>query len=307
MTLVEAIDSGKAWVLSDLHLFSEKDKHDEQFFNFWVDKINRFVKPSHHLIFLGDIVDTEGDLDREFNESKRFLDSLKCKNVTLVMGNNEQLPAYKYYDAGYSKVSTRIDTSKYILSHYPIEIPDGKINIHGHIHGSKVYWNVNWKNHIDAFFKINSWRVLTIKQYVERMHQGIYDGKTIFRESTENKHIVSLLEIYEKNSVKFSQEYWFGEKNYRGSLVRNGDPRFSSENTNNKADAIIATIKLELDDLSGFKRKVDYFYKDGRLYINSTETLAHVSDLIIYLFEDGVRSKLTFNDFKIFLNINPSL
>jgi hypothetical protein len=73
----------------------------------------------------------------------------------ILLGNNDTASTSFYYKAGFEEVyEDPIITRKYIFSHGPIATTTELINVHGHIHGNKKYWDVDWHNHVDAFYAL---------------------------------------------------------------------------------------------------------------------------------------------------------
>jgi hypothetical protein len=63
-----------------------------------------------------------------------------------------------------------------ILTHTPVPIKNDQVNIHGHIHGSRCYWNVDWHNHYDVWD--NDFYPITIKECLEALKKGLYTATT---------------------------------------------------------------------------------------------------------------------------------
>jgi calcineurin-like phosphoesterase family protein/shikimate kinase len=193
--LMNAIKSEKVFIASDLHFFRPKKiGKGEEWVEYWIKEINDKVSETDWLILLGDIVDFRdptGKKDKEWTEY--FLSRLNNKKVVLMRGNNDHLSDKDYYDAGYHLVTNRIDTDKFVISHYPLNIIN-KINIHGHIHGSKSYpKEFKTNNRIDVFYELHGGKILTLKDYLKNYKKGIYDGEANFEPDEE--------EVAERNNI----------------------------------------------------------------------------------------------------------
>lgn len=91
------------------------------------------------------------------------------KNPVLI-----QNPIFKPFDEG----------SKLLFSHEPIDIEkefgteeSNKIlNIHGHIHGTKTYWDgINPKNHIDCYYGLYE-KPMRLSELIKFYNSGKYLG-----------------------------------------------------------------------------------------------------------------------------------
>lgn len=145
--LINAIKSN-AWLGCDYHL----EKSD-------VNKIsttlNKYIKENDEFIILGDIDSKKSEPD--INVVTSFLHKLKCKNVHLILGNNDSFKITEYKKLGIKSVNVIAEYKNLVLSHFPIDVPSGCVNIHAHIHGAfeekgyNAYWYVDGHRCIDAF------------------------------------------------------------------------------------------------------------------------------------------------------------
>lgn len=89
--------------------------------------IRHIVRPQDEIIFLGDVI---------FGNQKQLkdiLDTLPGRKI-LTRGNHDRHSHTWFYNAGFDFVCDQITIGQYVLSHFPVDIPDNKINIHGHFH-----------------------------------------------------------------------------------------------------------------------------------------------------------------------------
>ena len=82
---------------------------------------------------------------------------LKCRKILIKGNHDKRSNAYyeKYFDEGYDKnyyYSRRI-----VLSHYPVPVTDGVLNVHGHLHGSII----DKPNYINANIHVQKYKLLT--------------------------------------------------------------------------------------------------------------------------------------------------
>ena len=140
----------KKLLLFERKEFVSIEEHDEYIIN----TINKIVKPTDTLIHLGDVGNLE--MVRKLNGHKE-----------LVLGNHDQRPI-KEYLGYFAKVhETPLYFKKNImLSHEPHPVPEGVLNVHGHLHGAKLNsinhlnlsaWCVGYKPvRVDELYRIAS-------------------------------------------------------------------------------------------------------------------------------------------------------
>jgi len=157
----------KKLLLFERKAFVSIEEHDEYITN----TINKIVKPTDTLIHLGDVGNLE--MVRKLNGHKE-----------LVLGNHDQRPI-KEYLGYFAKVhETPLYFKKNImLSHEPHPVPEGVLNVHGHLHGAKL----NSINHLN----ISAWCV---------------DYKPI-----EENEVYRIASALGKTNYRFLQE-WFADK-----------------------------------------------------------------------------------------------
>lgn len=134
------------WLLSDIHISSNTKRTR--------DMIQRFraqISPDDNIIILGDLSDKHtGSLQLVFD----FIVSIPGEKF-LILGNNDYYHLSDYQHMGFRYISDEFkfekDGKTYWLTHVPMPVPNGTINIHGHIHGSGMYWNMSPNGHYDVF------------------------------------------------------------------------------------------------------------------------------------------------------------
>lgn len=102
--------------------FENIDEHDQ----FIIDSINKIVKPTDELWILGDI----GQL-----QLVPYINGRKY----LLMGNHDKRPKKEYLGYFAEVYNHPIYISnRVVLSHRPIPVTDGTLNVHGHLHGARL-------------------------------------------------------------------------------------------------------------------------------------------------------------------------
>jgi calcineurin-like phosphoesterase family protein len=164
--ILHIIENDDPFISADYHFLKEKlivdDNKKEKAEESRSEKIiklhNAKIKKDDYFIMLGDI--QEGEL-REGNDLLELVISvnkLHGKKI-LVCGNNDTQRWDFYVKAGFIFVTrSPIVTKDYIFSHEPIDILSmgvnkDYLNIHGHIHAHNTYYNMDWHNHINAFWE----------------------------------------------------------------------------------------------------------------------------------------------------------
>lgn len=144
----------RIFAISDMHIFHDniikfhRDEFEntEQMHEHIIEEWNKVVGKDDIVINLGDVAFQTGTKKSEIREVITRLNG----NQILIPGNHDRGTIKKdrhyYNDVGFKTVEHTKETEEFgistmvinnvILSHEPIQIiPDGYINIHGHIHG----------------------------------------------------------------------------------------------------------------------------------------------------------------------------
>lgn len=179
--LIKLLEEGNFYCSSDYHLgkwMLGKDiqKYQEQDREV-IKKHNALIGKDDPFLFLGDLTEEEYENSPYYNDVvKRLIKKLNGK-FYMIRGNNDTAKDQFYYDCGFQAVfSGHIETDIAIYSHIPCNVTGDKMNIHGHIHGSKKYWNIQPKNHVDVYWKL--WNgPIRIKDVIEKYKSGLYVGE----------------------------------------------------------------------------------------------------------------------------------
>ena len=147
---LEAKLSMDTFLLGDCHLSTKDEAKTRRI----IAAINNTVGANDTILFLGDFDGKKGTGSKEL--TKNFLKQLRCKNVYLILGNNDPYTIKEYVEIGFRSVTDMVTyqespNRKVILTHCPYPVNRDEVNIHGHIHGSRCYWNMDWKQHYDVW------------------------------------------------------------------------------------------------------------------------------------------------------------
>lgn len=160
-------------------LFENIDDHDQ----FIIYYINKVVKPTDELWILGDVGNVE--LVSYINGRKYLL-----------MGNHDKRPRKEYlgYFAEVYDYPLYI-SNRVVLSHYPIPVTEGTLNVHGHLHGSTL----DSSNHFNISIHMVDYRPVHMN-IINSMAGGLNKDNTRFLEewyadqylfTTDRKDIVT--------------------------------------------------------------------------------------------------------------------
>lgn len=150
---LEHIVKNKIWVTSDTHFghknilvyeaaarpFANRDEMNEAMIERWNEKVG----PNDVVFHLGDFAFSTP------NRIRGITERLNGRKI-LLLGNHDRVRKFDWEHLGFDLVLKHpfIMDDKFIFSHEPLEeIPDGKINVYGHVHGSS-YFNTLDRNRI---------------------------------------------------------------------------------------------------------------------------------------------------------------
>ena len=219
LKIINLIDEDHAYVTSDLHLFKDSD-HGKQYVDELIRKINFKVKPTDVLIICGDLMDT-GSKEEDKRKLKYFTSSLKCKNIVLILGNNDILKLTDYIDCGITYVNSRLtvtnaDGSKWKFSHYPCDVDENMLNFCGHLHSSTVYWNITDPSKcINVGYPNvkNNRCIYNIREFLIKRSEGEYkDNVSINKDLKEIQESIHENMIFSKKDIELNLDKWGSDK-----------------------------------------------------------------------------------------------
>lgn len=205
-SLMFNIDKLNPMISADYHLLREVlkgDRNDLSRSEGIINLHNKYVKPNDVFLFLGDIS------EEEFYEAgsdaiKRKLIML-CKRLNgrkiMIYGNNDTADIDFYHNqCGFVEVyKNPILTKKHGFSHGPIDTGN-VLDIHGHIHGSKQYWGIDYHNHIDVFFGL--WGQPVRLSYLDQKQtQQIYYNGCITKNKTPDFDDPEVVKTYSNQII----------------------------------------------------------------------------------------------------------
>lgn len=99
------------------------------------------------LIHMGDLTDDEMDDPEQLIS---VMKKISCKKI-LIRGNNDAFDLQVYKKCGFEEVyDNGFIFNNMLFTHMPEE-HDTELNVHGHYHGCKMYWNCPFDHHVDIW------------------------------------------------------------------------------------------------------------------------------------------------------------
>ncbi len=142
-------------------------KNSQEMNQYIISKWNSVVKPEDTVIHLGDV----GFGTTE--EMKLLIGTLNGKKI-LIRGNHDLRRGINgWKEVGFSEVyKDKIEINNLVLTHYPIELPEERINIFGHIHDKPLDEKYNKNNHFCVSCDVIDYTPITIEEIKNRMNKG---------------------------------------------------------------------------------------------------------------------------------------
>lgn len=156
-TIGSRLEELDPWVGTDYHLLAELIKTGGANFEH-TDAIvamhNKHVRGEQYFLFLGDLSESEIFDQNHMEAARTLIQYVKALNgrKIIIKGNNDTCSNEFLKKCGFLEVyDNPILLEHVLISHGPVKTAPGIINLHGHIHGSKNYWNIDYRDHIDAW------------------------------------------------------------------------------------------------------------------------------------------------------------
>lgn len=157
-----------AWFISDNH-FNHKNiiqycnrpfKNVEEMDEYMIEMWNFVVGINDTVYHLGDF-----SFNLNFKEIKALVSKLNG-SIILIQGNHDRKGVNYFKKCGFVEVyKKKIVIGNYILSHRPLNenlIPEGFLNIHGHIHNYGYPKNTNREKYINVSCEILNYKPIWI-------------------------------------------------------------------------------------------------------------------------------------------------
>lgn len=146
---LDNVVQNRIWITSDTHFyhknilvyeasnrpFKDRDEMNEELIKRWNEKVGIYDVVFH----LGDFSFSSP------NKIRQTVERLNGRKF-LLLGNHDRVKGYDWNNLGFERVFNNpfIMDGKFIFSHEPLGIiPDGKVNVYGHVHGSSHFNTVD--------------------------------------------------------------------------------------------------------------------------------------------------------------------
>lgn len=150
------------FIIGDLHFgndgmfnraYSKTFSTKEEYMESVVKNYNQVISNNHRVVFLGDLGNGE--------ELKKYIPKMKGYKI-LILGNHDKYAKRFYNDLFDEVYSTPIFIlPRIVLSHEPIPVEPGVLNLHGHTHAVKLKSN----QHINLCIEHTDYKPVRFKQF----------------------------------------------------------------------------------------------------------------------------------------------
>lgn len=207
------------YFISDLHFghsytiekerkgFNSVDEHNE----FMINLLKKTLKNDDELWFLGDL----GILGEE--EAQRFKELSGRKYI--ILGNHDKCSKNIYKEKyGFDKIYCHpiYLTKRIVLSHEPIPVTPGTINVHGHLHNSVMK---NKNNYINANIHIQNYEMLKIKEVEKKLGTLEKDSLKFLEEWFADEY--QILNWKERDDLIFNKDGTLDVKKSKKRIIKN--------------------------------------------------------------------------------------
>lgn len=165
--------------------FTGIEQHDDYILSLW----KKTIQNDDTVYFLGDF----GNLQEEKQELFKNLPGYKI----MITGNHDKRAINTYLQIGFDEVYTTpiYIAKRVVLSHEPVPVSKGTINIHGHLHNARL----NLPNYINANIHVLEYRFLSEKE-INRKLSSLPKDNTHFLHEWFAPHY-QFLNFEERNDV----------------------------------------------------------------------------------------------------------
>lgn len=131
--------------------FTSIQEHDEYVMKMLEEKLGK----DDILYFLGDLGWPSEDIVRRIR-------ALECQKYMIVGNHDKKSDIYYKEELGFTEVYNHPLwlSNRIVISHYPVPVEDGVVNIHGHLHGAYL----EMKNYINANVHMQDYKLVTMKK-----------------------------------------------------------------------------------------------------------------------------------------------
>lgn len=174
------------YFISDTHFnHSNIIKYTKRPFKDCFEMNNTIINNWNNIVKVNDTVYHLGDFALASDEELKELFSKLNGTIFLIRGNHDGKSVKYYEDIGFKVLKNApiiLDEYKLVLSHTPVpdsKIPNGYINIHGHIHNKELNENYPSKNyskekHINASVDVTDFKLISLYEINKTRNNKYY-------------------------------------------------------------------------------------------------------------------------------------
>ena len=204
--MIDSYSPDRVWLASDWHLYkSEVTVEQKEQSKFDLERIiiqqKLMVKPNDLFIYLGDLA--HKNCGPEYYEKIRNAYS-KLNGIKILIRGNHDIESDDFYlSCGFNYIFNTLQYKNIVFSHRPINLkdfPKAKINIHGHLHEHKGYFDgkTDLKGYLGVYDKkmkpIKLSTIIDNKKEIESENIDIYKEPerhmSIYTKETHNYDVI---------------------------------------------------------------------------------------------------------------------
>ena len=232
--------------------FEDIQQHD----NYIIKILKSKLTKDDTLYFLGDLGYPNEEIEKE-------LRNLPCKKIML-QGNHDDKPADYYLKVcGFDEYYTHPIwlSNRIMLSHYPLPVENGTVNIHGHLHGSYL----DMPNYVNVSIHVVNYKLISKKQ-IDRLISKLQPSYKFFFEWWNGHQIMTKEQIDNRDDILLDTDDKIvgfttkGINNYQPqyrAMINKKQLLYRTVQYNNKQYTITDVsddgLELDLVDMSNFE------------------------------------------------------
>jgi len=200
-SLLDRTPYNRIWLATDWHIYKDaytKGKQSQLELKRLIIQQKAKVKPNDIFIYMGDT--SYKKLSDDYDNLIRYFYNQLNGIKILIKGNHDFKDNDYYLSLGFNYVFDELQYKDIIFSHKPLMLKKYKkvkINVHGHIHGERVYMDSEKENHLDCW--TDSHTPINLEELLKKKEQ--FDKENI--DSFNKKDFDRLLEHNKKDVQKY--------------------------------------------------------------------------------------------------------
>lgn len=228
------------YFISDFHFGHENSLSFERWnFSTIEEHDNAILSLLKHKLTSTDILYFLGDLGFPTEEVKEKLRALPCKIIMIKGNHDKNVDAFYKKQCGFDEVYDHpIWLSKrLVISHIPIPVENGVINIHGHIHGGYICK----ENYVNVNIHMLNYKLYPIKEAMKLMGKLEKPNYSFLCEWYNGLQIMSQDQINHRDDMLYDSDHIIRGYSAKGLYNHNPEER----KLINKKNLLYKTIRLD--------------------------------------------------------------